>query len=171
MIARRHRYILLIVIIIYYFHHDSKWHNLSWVLYTYWSSSDLGCMQVQLNSVSHFRFGYFDLVNPVDQVKHGSQGNGYKFDSAYICSSHAQDQYCILSFHQMVTIIEFHRLFFLLQTAIIMVLLGCHSAPRGMSSHLYHSTMSPDTYVQSICPSSHHEIRFHGFYYFQRLYH
>ena len=55
-------------------------------------------MQVQFSSGSHFQFGYFDLVNTVDQVKHGSQGSDYKFGSAYICSRHAQDQYYGFSF-------------------------------------------------------------------------
>ena len=34
-------------------------------------------MQVQLSSVFHFQHGYFDLVNPVDQVKHVSQCSDY----------------------------------------------------------------------------------------------
>ena len=34
-----------------------------------------GLNQVHIGTVSHLQFGYFDLVNPVDQVKHGSQGN------------------------------------------------------------------------------------------------
>ena len=58
-------------------------------------------MQVQLSLVSHFQFGYFDLVNSVDQVKHSSQGSGYKFDSAYIYSKHTQDQYCGHSFQSL----------------------------------------------------------------------
>ena len=58
-------------------------------------------MQVQLNSVSHFQFGYFDLVNPVDQVKHGSQGSASKNGMVYICSRHAQDQYYGFSFESL----------------------------------------------------------------------
>ena len=58
-------------------------------------------MQDHMGTVSHLQFGYFDLVNPVDQVKNGSQGSDSKNNNAYICSKHAQDQYCIFSFQRL----------------------------------------------------------------------
>ena len=45
-----------------------------------------------MDTISHLQFGYFDLVNPVDQVKHGSQGSDSKNKSGYIYSRHAQDK-------------------------------------------------------------------------------
>ena len=68
--------------------------------YTPWSSSYLGCMQDHIGTISHLQFGYFDLVNLVDQVKHGSQGSDSK-NMAYICSRLAQDQYCGSSFESL----------------------------------------------------------------------
>ena len=35
-------------------------------------------MQEQFNLLSHLKFEFFGLVNPIDQVKHGSQGSDYK---------------------------------------------------------------------------------------------
>ena len=55
-------------------------------------------MQDHIGIVSHLQFGYFDLVNPVDQVKHGSQGSDSKNNMVYICSRHTQDQYYGFSF-------------------------------------------------------------------------
>ena len=67
----------------------------------HWSISYLGCMHDHIATVSHLQFGYFDLANPVDQVKHSSQGSDSKNNNAYICSRHAQDQYCDLSFQSL----------------------------------------------------------------------
>ena len=44
----------------------------------YLSISYLGWLQVYIDTVSHLDFGYFDLVNPVDQVNHASQGSDSK---------------------------------------------------------------------------------------------
>ena len=41
----------------------------------------------------------------------------------------------------------------------------------SMSSHQYHSTMSPDTSVESVCPNSQPEWSYDDFYDFQRMYH
>ena len=46
-----------------------------------------------MDTISHLQFGYFDMVNPIDQVKHGSQGSDSKTNMDYICFRHAQDQY------------------------------------------------------------------------------
>ena len=54
-----------------------------------------------MDAVSHLQFGYFDLVNPVDQVKHGSLGSDSENNMVYICSKHAQDQYCGFSFESL----------------------------------------------------------------------
>ena len=67
----------------------------------HWSISYLGWLQDHIDAVSHLDFGYFDLVNPDDQVKHGSQGSDSKNNLVYICSKHAQDQYCGLSFQSL----------------------------------------------------------------------
>ena len=58
-------------------------------------------MQDHIGTASHLQFGYFDLVNPVDQVKHDSQGSDSKNSIAYICSRHAQDQYYGFSFQSL----------------------------------------------------------------------
>ena len=55
-------------------------------------------MQDHIHTVSHLQFGYFDLVNPVDQVKHGSQGSDSANNMVYICSRHAKHQYYGLGF-------------------------------------------------------------------------
>ena len=54
-----------------------------------------------MDTVSHLQFEYFDLVNPVDQVKHGSQGSDSKNNNDYICSRRAQHQYYGLSFQSL----------------------------------------------------------------------
>ena len=56
------------------------------------------------------------------------------------------------------------------QMAVWLVLLEQSSVPGGMSSHLYHSSMSLDHPEQSICPSLHHGQSYGGFIVFQRLY-
>ena len=38
----------------------------------YWSISYLGWLQDHIDTISHLDVGYFDLVNLVDQVNHGS---------------------------------------------------------------------------------------------------
>ena len=43
-----------------------------------WSISYLGWLQDHIDTISHLDVGYFDLVNLVDQVNHGSQGNDSK---------------------------------------------------------------------------------------------
>ena len=58
-------------------------------------------MQDHIGTVSHLHFGYFDLVNLFDQVKHGSQGSDSKNNITYMCSKHAQDQYCGFSFESL----------------------------------------------------------------------
>ena len=58
-------------------------------------------MHDHIGTVSHLQFGYFDLVNPVDQVKHGSQGIDSKKNIAYICSRHAKDQYFGFNFESL----------------------------------------------------------------------
>ena len=60
-------------------------------------------MRDHIDTVSHLQFGYFDMVNPIDQVKHGSQGNESKNNSAYSYSIHAQDQYCGFNFGSLTT--------------------------------------------------------------------
>ena len=67
----------------------------------YWSISYPGCLQDHIDTVSHLQFVYFDLVNPVDQFNHGSQGSDSKYNMIYICSRHAQDQYCGFSFESL----------------------------------------------------------------------
>ena len=57
-----------------------------------------GFLQDHIDAVSHVDFGYFDMVNPVDQVKYGSQGSDSKTNNSYIFSRHAQDQYYDLIF-------------------------------------------------------------------------
>ena len=54
----------------------------------YWSIYYLGWLQDHIYTISHLNFGYFDLVNPVDQVKH-SKAVTPKNNIAYICSRHA----------------------------------------------------------------------------------
>ena len=54
-----------------------------------------------MDTVSHLQFGYFDLVNPIDQVKHGSQGNGSENNIVCICSRHAQYQYSSFRFESL----------------------------------------------------------------------
>ena len=58
-------------------------------------------MQDHIGTVYRLQFGYFDRVNPVNQVKHSSQGNDSKNNIAYICPKHAQDQYCGFSFQSL----------------------------------------------------------------------
>ena len=41
----------------------------------YSSISYPGCLQDHMDTASHLQFGYFDLVNPANQVKHDSQGS------------------------------------------------------------------------------------------------
>ena len=62
-------------------------------------------MQDHIGMVSHLQFGYFDMVNPVDQVKHGFQGNDSKNNNAYICPRHAQDQYCGFNFESLAPVL------------------------------------------------------------------
>ena len=58
-----------------------------------------------MDTVSHLQFGYFDLVNPVDQVKHGSQGSDSKNNMIHVYSRHAQDQYCGFSFESLAPVL------------------------------------------------------------------
>ena len=58
-------------------------------------------MQYRIGIVSHLQFGYFDPVNPVDQVKNSYQGSDSKNNIAYICSRHAQNQYYGFSFESL----------------------------------------------------------------------
>ena len=44
----------------------------------HWSISYLRWLQDHIGMLSHLDFGYFDLVNLLDQVKHGSQYSGSK---------------------------------------------------------------------------------------------
>ena len=71
----------------------NNWFKLSFDIH-HWSISYPWCLQDHIDVVSHLDFGYVDLVNLVDQVKHSSQGNDSKNNMIYICSRHAQDQYC-----------------------------------------------------------------------------
>ena len=52
------------------------WLKLGFELH-HWNISYIGHMQDYIGSASHLQFGYFDLVNPVDQVKHVSQCSDY----------------------------------------------------------------------------------------------
>ena len=54
---------------------------------------------------SHLQFWYFDLVNLVDQVKHGSQGSDSENNMVYICFRHAQDQYYGFSFESLALVL------------------------------------------------------------------
>ena len=44
----------------------------------HWIISYLGWLHDHINTISHFDFGYFDLVKLVDQVNHVSQGSDSK---------------------------------------------------------------------------------------------
>ena len=92
----------IIFTIKYYCHHDYEWHwfKLGFDIH-HRSISYPGCLQDHSDAVSHLQLGYFDLVNSVDQVKHGSQGNDSKNNMVYICSKHAQNQYCSFSFESL----------------------------------------------------------------------
>ena len=63
-------------------------------------------MQDHICTVYHIQFGYFDLVNPIEQVKHGSEGSDSKNNIAYICSRHAQDQNCSFSFENLASVLK-----------------------------------------------------------------
>ena len=130
----------------------------------------------RFNSVQYFTFSLGILTWSTQLTKSNTIPKVVttKIDSGYICSRHAQDQYCSLSFHQMVTIIDF-QVFFLLTLVIIYIMRWWYfwhfSGSINMSSHQYHSTMSEDTYMKLVCPSSQPEEIYHGFYHFQRLNH
>ena len=62
-------------------------------------------LQDHMDTISHLQFGYLDLVNLVDQVKHGSQGSDSKYNMIYICSRHAHDQYCGFSFESLAPVV------------------------------------------------------------------
>ena len=83
----------------------NKWLKLGFAIH-HWSISYLGMWQDHTGTVSHLDFGYFDLVNPIDQVNHGSQGSDSKNNNTYICSRHAQDQYCDLSFLRLAPVLQ-----------------------------------------------------------------
>ena len=143
----------------------------------YWSISYLGCLQDHMDTVSHLQFGYLDLVKPVDQVKHDSQGSDSKCNLVYICSRHTQD--CGFSFESLSPVLlisdYYHFIIgqmikILLQLAVYWVPLEQCSVPGGMSSHLYHSSMSLDLPDQSVCPRFHSRQRYGGFIVFQGLY-
>ena len=78
----------------------NNWFKLGFEIH-YWIIAYLGCLQNHIDTVPHLDFGYFDLVNSVDQVKHSSQGSDSKFNLVYICSRHAEDQYCGFSFESL----------------------------------------------------------------------
>ena len=59
---------------------------------------------------------------------------------------------------------------FFIQMAVCLVLLEKSNVPRGMSSHLYHSYMSPDHLEKSTFPSLHPGQSYGGFIIFHRLY-
>ena len=54
-----------------------------------------------IDAVSNLDFQYFDLVNPVNEDKQGSEGSDSKYNMVYICSRHAQDQYYSFSFESL----------------------------------------------------------------------
>ena len=134
----------------------------------HWSTSYLEMLQDYTSTVSHFDFGYFDLVNSidlinsVDQVNHSSQG------------SNSKKQHDLFLFHTCSgPILQFQFWEFgpgssdkwllslnywpndqiLFQMVVWLVLLEQSSVPGGMSSHLYHSFMSPDHPEKSVYPN------------------
>ena len=74
-IFQKQRYILLLLLLVTMI--MNNWLKLGFDIH-YWSMSYLGMWQDHTSTVSHFDFGYFDLVNPVDQVNHISQGSDSK---------------------------------------------------------------------------------------------
>ena len=146
----------------------------------HWSISHLGWLQDYIGMLSHLDFGYFDLVNPVDQVTHICQSSDSKIQHGlYLFETCPWPilQFQIWEFglgspkKWLLSLNYWPNDLFLFQKAVWLVLLEHCSVRGGMSSLLYHSSMSPDTSMQSFFPSSRLEESYDAFYYFQRLYH
>ena len=71
------------------------------LLYTIGAFLTLDAYKIILMQYLTFSLRTFDLVNPFDQFKHGSQGSDSKNNMVYICSRHAQDQYYGFSFESL----------------------------------------------------------------------
>ena len=52
-----------------------------------------------------FSLGTLTWSTQLDQVKHSSQGGDSKNNMVYICSRHAQDQYCGFSFESLAPVL------------------------------------------------------------------
>ena len=151
-ILQKHRYILLLLLLLFVTMIMNNWFKFAFDIH-HWSISYLGWLQDHIGIVSHLDFGYFDLVNPVDQVNHVSQGSDSKIQHGLYLFETCPGQFSefgpaspekwLLSLNYRPNDLYF------IQTAVCLVLLEQSSVPGGMSSHLYHSPMSLE---QSVCP-------------------
>ena len=155
----------------------NNWLNLGFYIH-HWSMSYVGMWQDHTGTVSHLDFRYFDLVNPVDQVNHGSQGSDSKIQHGlYLFQTCPRP---ILRFQVwefgpgspekwLLSLNCLPNDQILLQMAVWLVLLEQSSVPGAMSSHLYHSSISPDHSEHSVFPSLHPRQSYGGFIIFQRM--
>ena len=94
-IFQKHMYILLLLLLL------SLWLWITWINLGFdihhWSISYPWYLHNHMDTVSHFQFGYFDLVNPVDHVNHNSQGSDSKIQHGLYLFQTC-DQYCDFSF-------------------------------------------------------------------------
>ena len=82
----------------------NNWFKLGFDVH-HWSISYPRCLQDHIDAASHLDFGYFDLVNPIDQVNHSSQGSDSKNNMIYICFRHAKNQYYGFSFESLAPVL------------------------------------------------------------------
>ena len=131
----------------------NNWFNLGFDI-LHWSISYHGWLQDHIDTVSHLDFGYFDSVNPVDQVNHGSQGSGSKIQHGLYLFQTCPRPILRLQFWEfglgspdkwLLSLNYWPNDQILFQMAVWLVLLEQSSVPGGMSSHLHHSSMSPSS--------------------------
>ena len=106
---QRHRYILLLLLLLL-----SPWFWLAWFKLGF--NIHLGVILI-LNacwiiSVHYLTFSLGTLTRSTQLTESNTVPKAMttKINNGYIFSRYAEDQYCSLSFHQMVTVIEFQRL-------------------------------------------------------------
>ena len=174
-ILQKHRYISLLLLFVTMI--MNNWFKFGFDIH-HWSISYLGWLQDHIDTISHLDFGYFDLVNPVYQVNHVSQGSD---------SKKQHDLYLFRTYPGPILYLQFWDFGpgspnkwllslnywpndqILFQMAVWLVLLEQSNVPRGMSSHLYHSSMSPYIPVQLGCSSSQLKWRYYWFVWFSEV--
>ena len=72
----------------------------------YWSSSYLGWLQDHIGMLSHLDFGYFAWSTQLTKSITFPKAVTQKYNMVYICSKHAQDQYCGFSFESLAPVLQ-----------------------------------------------------------------